>query len=366
MIEKLNYPHIGIFILAWLIADLLGGALINLAHRMGAVDKPHSYKTHTHATPFLGGISVFIAFALAIFSILRFTDHASNMPLFGIIYMSAIVVALGLIDDFRPISAIVKLAVLFVITVGLYFFDVRLDIFPQSYDYLNVALTLVWIVGVTSAVNSLDHMDGSAGGVAMIAAFSTFFIVWRNYQYYDAANWQNYQKWVSYASIGLAGALLGFLRYNFFSPAKMFLGDNGSLLLGFLLASISILGAWSAFDPARSMLVPICILAVPLYDITLSTVLRYKNGVVDSIPRAIVYCGKDHLSHRLIALGFTKREAVLFMYGIGVIGGIVASVIASPDVSRAAYITIALASMACLFVLGMILDKAKVYDHGKS
>lgn len=362
MIEKLNHPHIGIFILAWLVADIGAAVLIVLAHKIGAVDRPHSYKTHTNATPFLGGIAIFIAFAVSVFSILRFTDYSENLPLFGMIYTGTLVIIMGTIDDFMPISAIIKLIFLFVITLILHQFKIAINVFPESYDYLNLLLTLIWIVGVTSALNSLDHWDGLAGGISAIAALATFFIVWRNYNFFAAYEWKEYQKWVSYTSIALAGALLGFLRYNYFSPARMFLGDNGSLFLGYILAAMSVLGAWSETDPVRSILIPCCIFAVPLYDITLSTILRYKNGIVKTIPEAIVYCGKDHLSHRLSALGFTKKEAVLFQYGIGVTGGVMAAIFSTPVITRNQYLLMAGACVMCLAVLGVFLDKAKVYE----
>lgn len=366
MIENLNQPHVGLFVFAWFLADLILPVLIWLAPRIGAVDRPHTYKTHHVPVAFLGGVGIFIAFSVAIFSILRFTSFEQNKPLFGIVFGSAFVCLLGCIDDLKPIWAVAKLGVLFLATWLLGRFDVSLTIFSGSLLWANTVLTLFWIAGVTSAMNSLDNMDGAAGGVTAIAALATFMIAWENhastadtpmYNY-----WRHVQRWVSFASIALAGAMLGFLRYNFFPSARTYLGNNGAFLVGFLLAAITILGAWSQADPVRSILIPCTILVVPLFDITLSTILRVKSGVVKGVAEAITYCGRDHITHRLAALGLGKRGAVLFLYLFGTAAGAIAYYMSRPAVPRQTYLLVTAAGIAALVVLGAILDKAKVYE----
>ncbi|MDQ7778647.1 MAG: MraY family glycosyltransferase [Planctomycetota bacterium] len=360
MIPKFNYPQIIIFVFAWFLADILTPVLIAVSPALGAVDKPHSYKIHKEPVSFLGGVGIYMAFAISLFSILRFTSIQSNMPLFGIIAGGLFVTILGILDDFRPISAIVKLIVLLSATYVLSRFGVIVDIFPQDLFVLNIILTLLWLVGVTSAMNSLDNMDGMAAGVAAIAAFFTFLIAWNNFRLSDTPNWRAYQRWVSYASIAVLGGCLGFLRYNI-SRARIFLGDSGSFLLGFLLASMAAMGGWSKNDPVRSFLVPCCILTVPLYDIVLSTVLRYKNGVVKSVGAAITYCGRDHLVHRLMALGFTQWEARLTVYFMAAVSGGVACYVSSLGTTRTQYLTVVAGSILLLVLLGVLLDKAPVY-----
>jgi UDP-GlcNAc:undecaprenyl-phosphate GlcNAc-1-phosphate transferase len=167
---------------------------------------------------------------------------------------------------------------------------------------------------------------------------------------------------VSFVAAALMGSCLGFLRYNW-KPAKIFLGDNGSLVLGFLLAALTVQCGWSRGDRLKAIIVPCAILCVPLYDITLSTILRIVRGVVRNPIEAIVYCGRDHLSHRLVALGLSQREAVLVLYLFGMISGTIAIIVVRPEVKPQTYIPITVVSLVGLVVLGVILDRAKVYPQ---
>lgn len=366
MIENLNQPHVGMFVFAWFLADLLVPVLIWIALRTGAVDRPHTYKTHEQPVAFLGGVGIFLAFSVAIFSILRFESFEGNRPLFGIVFGAAFVLVLGVIDDMRPIWAVAKLLVLFLATWLLGRFGIAATLFEQPFAWANTLLTLLWIAGVTSAMNSLDNMDGAAGGVTVLAALTTFVIAWENHAALSggAENqyWRQVQRWVSFASIAHAGATLGFLRYNAVGPARTYLGNNGAFLTGFLLASITIMGAWSQADRVKSIIIPCVVLVVPLYDITLSTILRVKNGVVKGAVEAITYCGRDHVTHRLAALGLGKRGAVLFLYLFSAVSGCVAIYISRPSVPRAQYLPVTGAGILVLVVLGVILDRARVYE----
>ncbi|OHB71170.1 MAG: hypothetical protein A2W23_10285 [Planctomycetes bacterium RBG_16_43_13] len=350
MIEKLNYPQIGLLVLSWFAADLLSPIIIRISHSIGAVDKPHSYKIHKEPISFLGGLTIYIAFSIAIFSILRFESFDANRTLFAIIFGGFFVVVIGMIDDFKPTSAVIKLIILLASTYLLSHFGIKITIFGN--DTLDMILTMLWIAGVTSAMNSLDNMDGASTGVAAIASFFTFIVAW-----YSTPP----QKGLSYVSIAMFGSCLGLLRYNF-KPARIFLGDNGSLLLGFLLATITTLAGWSKEDPIKAIVIPCSILAVPLYDITLSTILRYKNKVVSNFIGAITYCGRDHLSHRLVALGLSEREAVLMLYLFGTVSGATAILFANDAITPKTYIPVTLLAIMVLVVTGAILDKAKVYD----
>lgn len=350
MVAKLNYPQIGLLILAWFIADLATPLIIHLCHRIGAVDRPHTYKLHKNPVPFLGGVAIYLSFSIALFSILRFTGYEENRELFAIIFGGCLIVLVGAIDDFRPISAVLKLFILFVVTWFLAKFGVRIEM--AGIFWVDLFLTLVWIAGVTSAVNSLDNMDGAAAGVSAVAALATFLIA-----FYSAPFGQ---PGVSFVAITLFGACLGFLRYNF-RPARIFLGDNGSLLLGFLIASLMVLTGWARDDKFKAVVVPCSILVVPLFDITLCTILRIRNGVVKGIVGAIVYCGQDHLSHRLVALGLSQRMAVITMYAFGIIGGAMGFVISRPEVTQEYYIPMTTVSIVILILFGHYLDRAPVY-----
>ncbi len=352
MIAQLNYPQLWMLILAWFVADLATPLVIRLCHRLGALDRPHTYKIHREPVAFLGGVAVYLGFAAALFTILRFPDYARQTDIFAIVAGGFVVLVLGCVDGFRPLWAVAKLAVLLVITFLLSHFGVRITL--TGVPAVDLAVTLLWIAGVASAMNSLDNMDGAAAGVAAVAAFWTFYVAW----YSEGRG----QPRVSYVAIALLGSCLGFLRYNL-KPARIFLGDNGSLLLGFLLAALTVQAGWARDDRLKAVIVPCAIMAVPLFDITLATILRIKQGVVRGPIQAIVYCGRDHLSHRLVALGLSQREAVLMLYLFGMASGTVAVIIARPEVKRATYLPVTLVGIASLVVLGAILDRAKVYAH---
>lgn len=352
MIAKFNYPQVWMLILAWFVADLITPLVIRLCHRIGALDRPHTYKIHSEPVPILGGVAVYAAFAAAIFSILRFTGFEENRDVFAIIGGGFAVLVLGIVDGFRPVWAVAKLGLLLLVTGLLAFFGIGINLFGVR--GLDLALTLLWMAGVSSAMNSMDNMDGAATGISAIAAFWTFYVAW----YFEGGG----QPRVSYVAVALLGACLGFLRYNF-KPARIFLGDNGSLLLGFLLGCLTVQAGWSRGDSLKAVIVPCAILCVPLFDITLSTVLRIRQGVVRGPIEAIVYCGKDHLSHRLVALGLSQREAVMILYLFAMVGGTVGVIVSRDGVSRRTYLPITIVSLAVLVALGMILDRARVYPH---
>ncbi len=306
-----NYPQFKVLLLAWIVSLILVPVLIKIAFRVGALDIPHSYKKHGRVVPFLGGIGVFLAFAVAIFSAASIVpEHVSlrvfvldeGRQLFAILTAAFVIMVLGLLDDFRPVSALVKLSFIILMSYLLYESGVSLDTFKAN--GVNLVLSVLWITWVTSATNSLDHIDGACAGTAAVSCLFTFLFAWDN---------AFPQEWLSYLTAAFLGSLLGFLQYNFVAgPAQIFLGNNGALLVGFLLSSMTILGNWSP-DWISALAIPCLLLGMPLYDITLATILRYKNGVVATLREAIVYNGNDHLSHRFVALGYSKREAVLFL-----------------------------------------------------
>jgi UDP-GlcNAc:undecaprenyl-phosphate GlcNAc-1-phosphate transferase len=337
-------------ILAWFVADLAVPLAIRLSHCIGAVDRPHTYKIHREPTALLGGVGIYVAFAVAIFSILRFPNYADFKDLFAIVGGGFAVLVLGIVDGFRPLWAVAKLGVLLLVTLFLSSFGVRISL--SAIWGVDLLLTLLWIAGVASAMNSMDNMDGAAAGTAAIAAFWIFYMAWYS------EPWG--QPRVSYVAIALLGASLGFLRYNW-TPARIFLGDNGSLVLGFLLAALTVHAGWAHADKFKAVIIPCAILCVPLYDITLSTLLRIRNGVVKGPIQAIVYCGRDHLSHRLVALGLSRREAVMMLHLFGMVSGAVGMIVARPEVTPCIYIPIVAVAFLALVVLGAILDRAKVY-----
>ena len=176
MSSLLNYPHLGILILAWFVTDIAVPTLIAIAHRFGLLDQPggHGGKLQKTPIPFLGGLGVLLGFSVALFSTLRFESLEAFIPFLVLISGAAVVATLGLLDDRRPISAMVKLGVLFGITITLSAFGVEMHLLPHAFNgWGDRILTMVWIVGVISAVNSLDNTDGVVGGISAIAGCSS-------------------------------------------------------------------------------------------------------------------------------------------------------------------------------------------------
>lgn len=350
MIETPYLPRLGLFVLAWLAADLLAPLLIRLANRIGAVDTPHTYKIHSRPVPFLGGFVILIAFTVTIVSTLRLTNFENFQPLLAIVLGGLVMALFGVLDDFKPLNAVFKLAILVSLTALLSKFNIVITIFENR--YVDVALTLVWMAGLMSAMNSMDNMDGAAAGAGAMAAFWTLIV---------AVTREPIQQGVHYLSIALLGACIGFLRYNV-TPARMFLGNNGAFLIGFLLSSMMVLAGWSSQDRVKAVLIPCSILVVPLYDITLATILRIHAGVVTNPIQAIVYNGRDHLSHRLVKrFGLSRGGAVLFMMLIGFVGGLAGYFFSFEFVTSAVYLPVAGACILILIALGALLAQADVY-----
>lgn len=352
-----NITQLWIFFVTWWLSELFLFLGIRIANRYHLHDKPDGHrKIHDTPTPTIGGIPIFIAFCSGIY----LTQEGWN-DMQPIILGAFICMFLGLVDDIKPISAVIKLIILFLVTYFIYSNSgVQATITP--WQPVNLIISLFWIVGMMSAINSLDNMDGLAAGITAIACLFIFFIAW--------VHWQ---RWLSFMAVALLAGCLTFLKYNFFQArAGIFLGDNGSYFIGFTIACMAMMGAWtdprlehSSFErEIKAILVPPILLGVPIFDIIVATILRLVNGEVKTVKEAIVYCGKDHTSHRLVALGLSKRQAVLLLWSMGVGLGVVSLLIqGSKDPNF--YIPLALLTFTVLFAFALMLNRAKVYDHQK-
>lgn len=351
-------PQVWIFLFTWFISEVLLFSAIRLANRWQLHDKPtEARKIHDVPVPTIGGVPIFIAFVVGIF--LAGEGWGEMQP---ILIGAGVCMVLGLVDDLKPISAVIKLFILFGVTLYIYHApgstDLQLTLLP--WDWANILFSLIWIVGMMSAINSLDNMDGLAAGVTAIACLFMFFIAW-----------EHWQRWLSFMSVALCAGCLTFLKYNFFQPkAGIFLGDNGSYFVGFTLASMAMMGAWTnpreefGLDERimKAILVPPLLLGVPIFDIIMATALRLINGEVKTLKEAIVYCGKDHSSHRLEALGLNRRQAVLCLWGLGILLGTISLIIQGSD-NPPFYITLGCCTLLGLLGFAFVLNRAKVYDH---
>lgn len=290
-----------IFASALLLA--IGGTPVvrRIALRMGVIDRPNARKIHVNPIPLLGGVAIYGA---CIAALLLFGNRYRLNELIGILVGASLVSFLGLWDDRHSLSPFLKLAGQFLAASILVLTGVRVGTFP--WEPLNIALTLVWVVVITNAFNLLDNMDGLSGGVGAIAAIFFLLLAAMNGQYLVGA-----------LSAALIGACLGFLVYNF-NPASIFMGDAGSLFLGFMLAAVGIKLRFPDGVHIVTWMVPVLILGLPLFDTTLVIISRLRRGL-----NPLTTPGKDHVSHRLVAGGFTRREAVLICYlicaGLGVV-----------------------------------------------
>lgn len=265
-----------------------------VALRAGVVSVPRTRDMHILPVPLLGGAAIYAAFVTAL---LLFGDRFYIRELVGILLGATLISLFGFADDRWGLGALAKLGGQVMAGAVLVVGGAQVQLFPQP--WLNWALTIVWVVGITNALNFLDNMDGLSGGVATIAA--AFFLLL-------AAMNTPRQVLVGAMAAALLGACVGFLRYNL-NPATIFMGDTGSLFIGFVLAALAIKLRFLGNTPLVTWMVPVCVLALPIFDTVLVVVGRLRRGV-----NPFTTAGKDHLSHRLHALGLTRREAVLTCY----------------------------------------------------
>jgi UDP-GlcNAc:undecaprenyl-phosphate GlcNAc-1-phosphate transferase len=265
-----------------------------VALRVGVVSMPRTRDIHLTPVPLLGGAAIYVAFVVAL---LIFNDRTYLRELFGILAGATLIALVGLVDDRWGLRADLKMLGQLGAGAILLLGGTQIQLFAQP--WLNWGITLFWVVGLTNAINFLDNMDGLSGGVATIA--SAFFLLL-------AAMNEPRQVLVGAMAAALMGACAGFLRYNL-SPTKIFMGDAGSLFIGFILAALAIKLRFPSNIPLVTWMVPVCVLALPIFDTTLVFVARLRRRV-----NPFTTAGKDHLSHRLVALGMTRREAVLTCY----------------------------------------------------
>lgn len=284
----------GIFLAIFLIALVVTGFstpwVRKFALWFGFVDAPTTRKMHNTPMPLLGGVAIILG---ALLAVLLFWQQLSQSVL-GVILSSGVVALVGLWDDRKGLPAWAKLGGQIAGFVILTLFDIRVQL-PLP-EWLNFAITLIWLIGISNAINLLDNMDGLSAGVSGVAA--AFILL---------MGLQNDQFLVSALAAGVLGACLGFLRYNF-KPAQIFMGDVGSLFLGFLLAVLALQLRFPANKNIVTWMVPVFILGLPIFDTTLVTFSRIRRGLSPNT------AGKDHTSHRLVAMGFSQREAVLILY----------------------------------------------------
>ena len=310
--------HLFLFLLSLTLVILLTPFTIRLAEGIGAVDIPTERKVHKAPIPRLGGVAVILAVGISLLlgaATDIYLGRVFQVNLVGILLGAMVIVAVGLWDDTRNAQPLLKLgcqliAASIAVSLGVQFELASNPFVEQMRNYFDLGvlafpLSVLWIVGLTNAMNLIDGLDGLASGIALLTSLTLFLI---------SVNIES--GFVTYVYVTLAGSTLGFLRYNRF-PARVFLGDTGSMFLGFSLGCLSTTGFQKSFT-LSSLTIPVLIFGIPIFDSAAALARRYMRRT------GIATADREHLHHRLVELGLTQRQTVLVLYAITVLLGIIA------------------------------------------
>jgi len=298
-----------VFLLSLALTLLLTPAAKKLAFKFGAVDRPSKRRIHKKIIPRFGGLPIFISFVAAVLFALVFANNfgvklsgREMLSIQGILFGGALITLLGLFDDLSGMPALAKLAGQIVASGVAVYFGVQILFISTPFTKIlmlgvwAVPVTIMWMVAMTNAINLIDGLDGLASGITVIAGATLFAVAIKMGQVDSAI-----------LLAALTGTAAGFIRYNFY-PASIFLGDSGSLFLGFMLACASIVGVLKS-TLVIALVIPIVILGIPIYDTATAIIRRAITG------HPIFEADKKHLHHRLLKAGFNQRQVVMIIYG---------------------------------------------------
>ncbi|GGE57061.1 undecaprenyl-phosphate alpha-N-acetylglucosaminyl 1-phosphate transferase [Pullulanibacillus camelliae] len=328
------------FIIALAVTLITTPIVRKLAFKFNIVDKPNERKVHQKIMPYLGGVSIALGFFAGYLYLIPQIDslHASSLTAF--LVGGIIILATGVIDDKYNLPPKYKLlgqtlAAVLVVVSGFTISFVQLPIIGRiEFGWLSIPITIIWIVGITNAINFLDGLDGLASGVSSIALCSMLIMSILNNQVLAIG-----------FSVILLGGTVGFLFFNI-HPAKIFMGDSGSMFIGYTMAIISILGLFKSLT-IFSLIVPIVILAVPIFDTSFAIIRRVAKGQKISTP------DKLHLHHQLLKMGFSHRTTVFIIYIISLFFG-AAAVVFSRSVLWGSLIILALSLVLLRFTIEVV------------
>lgn len=309
-----------------------------LAIKLGAIDVPgEKRRIHKRPIPRMGGLAIYAAFVIC-------TLYFSNMNknVIGIIIGGTILVLMGIADDIKSLSPLCKLSFQIAAAIVLIFFGVTVKSITIPFisdnssaytGFLGIPITMIWVIGITNAVNLIDGLDGLACGICFISAITLFGVAIISQR-----------NTAALLTVILAGSCLGFLPYNF-NPASIFMGDTGSNFLGFILAAISIQGAIKSAT-AVVVAVPILALGLPIYDTLFAMARRKINH------KPIMEADRGHLHHRLLDMGLSQKQVVLLMYFISMLLGLI-SIVAMEASNKNSY---ALLLIVCSVIIATGLE----------
>lgn len=352
--EKMDYIFVACaFFMSLLISFISTPLAKRFAYKIGAIDVPKD-KRRMHKTPIprLGGIAIFVGFFL---TVLVLCTQSMTREIRGMLFGAIVIVALGIFDDVLALKPSQKFGFQLVATALPVYFGVRITSLPNifggtdAYIQLGVVaqyfVTIIWLLCILNAVNLIDGLDGLAVGVSSIMALCAMIIL------ILLAS-----PVVAIIAAALAGACLGFLPYNF-NPAKMFMGDTGSMFIGYILAVTSVMGLFKAYA-IIAFAIPFLIFGLPIFDMLFVAIRRMLNG------RSPMSADKTHLHHRLIDLGFSQKQAVTIMYGIAAVLGLTAVLIAGEGFMRATVLVLIV--FVIVIFCSLIMYKHKIHKEIKN
>lgn len=332
------YKCMILFFASALIAFLITPVVKRIAYMAGAVDIPKdNRRVHKKPTLRMGGLAIYIPFVIITLIVL-----GSDRQVLGITLGGTLIAAMGTVDDIRPLKPVTKLIVQIIAAIILILFGISVksitipfmtDNASVTTGILCIPITIIWVVGITNAINLIDGLDGLACGISMISSLTLMYVA------YMCGRETPFML-----NAILSGACLGFLPYNF-NPASIFMGDTGSQFLGFTLSAVSILGAIKS-TTAVVVAVPILAIGIPIYD-TLFAMLRRKLN-----NKPMMEADRGHMHHRLLDMGLSQKQAVLIMYAASILLGL-ASIAAMKLTSIKSY---ELLIFVCAFVIATALE----------
>lgn len=307
-----------------------------ISYKFGFISAPRADRWKQTTTALLGGIAIYCSFII-VYLVFIPLNHFT----LGLVAGASIMFLIGLWDDLRQIRPLFKLLGQFVSVIVFIAFGNWIHLF--FFDPLNIALTIFWVVLLTNAFNLLDNMDGLTAGVAAVAC-----------GWISILAFINQQSMLAIIALIFFGSLLGFLGYNF-NPAKIFMGDSGSMLIGLVVAILTMQLSWPSVPTNKLLLItPFLIACVPLFDTTFVSFMRILYG------RKISQGGRDHTSHRLVALNFSEKKVALILYLISFFGGSINLAILFSPLPLALILIIA--SIIFFIILALILARVPVYS----
>ncbi len=348
MLFKLTQAHIiGAFV-SYLLGVFIVPFVIEFSQKEGLVDVPNERKIHKNPISRLGGIAIWSSTMLTFLCLVLLSYYPYGSLLSGILLGGSLMFLLGLVDDIYNLDAKFKLLIQLSIATIVYLLGVKIDtIFnpfggnPFQLGILSYPITLLWIVGISNAVNFIDGVDGLAGSVITVNSITLAII---------AVAVTPAQPITALIAFILAGSMLAFLTYNF-NPAKIFMGDSGALFSGFLLATLSIAGVMKGATLA--ILLPFIVLAVPIMDITYSSLRRIMKGKSPFVADA------EHIHHKLLKAGFSQKITVAILTSVAIVGGAIATYFTGAIKHYFAYIGVLLLIMIVLSAISVITKSNK-------